>query len=531
MKRNSFFFLISAVFFATVPVSAAKNSAYSSNVAPEAAVSFWDAKTADWQASSDAAYKDSLGWLYVTQDMLAAAPQLQAWAQSLKGKFDYCAVIGMGGSSLPVSALNAFNGDKKGYPKLLIVDTSDPDAYLKIEKDINLERTLFIISSKSGATPETLYGYKYFWDKLRAIKGESAGENFVAVTGEGSKLYQDAADKKFLRVFTDRKDFGGAFGAISYSSLVPAAVAGYDINALLSSAKNYLTEVKKDYTLPQSLAGTLASSKRVFLVTDNELKPFAFWLQQIISESLGKDGRGPVPFAVNKIDKKMLSEGDAVVFIGNKPRNIGNVPYFYLPCDGADIGKQFVLWEFTAFSAAQKMGVDPFKQPDAALSKKQTEALLENGIAAPQEAKSSAFGAQPSANIVALLKKEGASAKFAAVMAYTEDNPENSEALADFSKDLQNKIQVPVIASFCPRCLHSLGQVFKGGENDGVFLILMRVVSDLRVPLDKEADMKDLIMAQAYGDFLAMEGKGRKVIFVNVNMPFDQYLKMLSKAL
>ncbi len=534
MKRS---FLAVILFFVCMPLSYATQESpdiiytLPSSYASVPSSSLWSNADKNWKALSNPDYKDSLGWLYAADDMLVAAPALEKLASQLKPDYDYIVLLGMGGSALPAAALKAVASGKRGYPELIVLDTSNPDTFLRTEKEIKIPRALFIVSSKSGTTVETMSAYKYFWQKVYAVKGEKAGQNFMAVTDKGSPLYEEAQSKKFLRVFENRKDIGGAYVAVSYSFVLPAALAGYDVEKILTAAKDYLVYLKKDFALPSVLSKTLAqTSSRIFFVADKKMQPLCVWIGEILSESFGKQGRGVAPVITEKLDKTLLTPSDLVVYIGAKGKADLPCPSFYLKAKKPqDIAKQFILWQFAAFSAAVTLDLEPFKQPDSGLSKKMTAKILKEGVIPTDSAFSKALASALPQTIPQMIKDNAADADYIALLPYADAKPSTLRAFKQFADELQGKLHKPVIVAYGPGYQHTFGQFFKGGNNKGLFVIIGAVKNDL--PLENGDNIKTLILAQAYGDFLALDETGRKAAYINLNIPVEEYLKTLSASL
>lgn len=533
MKRS---FLLFIFLFACMPFSYAMQESaeikYSASalVPSAAAAPLWNKADKNWRAFANPSYKDSLGWLYSADDMLVAAPALQNLGAELKDKYDYVVLLGMGGSALPAAAIKASSSAKRGYPELIVLDTSNPDTFLRTEKQINLARTLFVVSSKSGTTVETMSAYKYFWQKVFALKGDGAGQNFMAVTDKGSPLYEESQTKKFLRVFENRKDMGGAFVALSYSSVLPAALAGYNVEKFLTAAKDYLVYLKQDSALPSALAKGLAQGpSRVFFVADESLEPLCVWIGEALSETVGKEGHGFAAIITQKLDKKLIAPSDLVIYLGGREKKADLIcPSFYLSVkDEQDVAKQIILWQFTALETAEAVGVEPFKQPDSGLSKKMTANILKDGVIPVEFALSKNLQSGLAQSIPQMLKENSADSDYIALLVYADTDKSNVRAINKFAGKLQSNLHKPVIVAYGPSYQHTLGQFFKGGNNKGLFLIIGAVKSDL--PLNNGDNVKTLILAQAYGDFLALQETGRKAAYVNLNIPVGDYLKTLSE--
>lgn len=498
----------------------------------------WDDKAKDWTLAYNEDYKKYLGWLYVYNDILTEAPSIMSWADSLKNKYRYCVVLGMGGSSLSVEAMRRLFNKKKGYPELIVLDTSNPDTFFNVQKNIDLSKTLFILSSKSGTTAETLYGYRFFFDKLKEVT-EAPASHFIAITDEGSFLDKEGKEKQFLRVFLNRKDIGGRFSALSYFGMIPAAIAGYDIRQILASAKEYSDYLKTNPYLPLALADLISPSsgkyKRLFLNLDDNLSGFGLWIEQLTSESLGKDGKGVLPIIINKRNAAPLNGEDVLISIGRKAsaKYYGGTGCSLSLNKETDIGKQFLLWEFVAAYAGADMGVNPFDQPDVELAKKLTNKMIKENeetlIAGfkVSEAIKVEYGSSP--DVSSIVEKEGKKAAYITLLIYADLNKQAAKAVKKFAAKVQAKTNTPVVITSGPRYLHSLGQLHKGGTNNGLFIIVSDIKRD--IVLSDGNSMKKLILAQAYGDFLALDERGRRVIKVNLDgtISIDKYFNSLTK--
>jgi transaldolase/glucose-6-phosphate isomerase len=286
----------------------------------------WAKDATLWKSGADEqrAIKNRLGWLTATESMLEQCDAFRAFAAEVKDAgFQRAVLLGMGGSSLAPEVFQRTFGPTAGHPDLAVLDTTDPAAILALERELDLARTLFIVSSKSGTTTETLALYRYFFDKMRALKGPRAGENFVAVTDRGTPLERLAAENAFRRCFLNAADIGGRFSVLSYFGLVPAAVLGLDVERLLDGAEA-LAQASASCIAPAdnpgvwlgAILGELAKAGRdkVTLVPSPALAAFGTWVEQLLAESTGKEGRGLVP-----IDREPLSAsggyGDDRLFV------------------------------------------------------------------------------------------------------------------------------------------------------------------------------------------------------------------------
>lgn len=471
-------------------------------------------------------YPMHTGWLYSYKELAKQLPTLSQWAQTVQNKFENCIVLGMGGSSLSVSTLSSLYGKIPGKPKLIVLDTSHPDTIWEIEKKINLKKTIFIVSSKSGTTVETMYSFEYFWNKISRLT-PNPEKHFIAITDEGSPLAEQAKQQNFEALFLNPKDIGGRFSALSYFGMIPALIAGYDVEGILREASLYSLYLSKNEEELSSLINELtpakgSSSKRVFIVLDKELRGFGLWIEQLLSESLGKNGKGVIPLVETSESALLHTPEDAVIYISKKPKK-GKKDLFLSFQKNSNIGKFFLLWEIATTCVGEKMEINPFNQPDVDLSKKRAKELLTQGMALPTDFLFSQFIERESQETLKVtFEKNAHKAEYIALLLYTSPTKEDLKTIEKWKE----KINLPLIVTIGPRYLHSLGQLYKGGENNGFFIIITHVKKDISF---EEKSFRVLLLSQALGDFQAMNEKGRRAIFVNI--PPDQKLSSFIKNL
>ncbi len=520
-------------------VSAQRFQTKNANLPTLAPTPIWDTATQQW-AFQTPQNQDFTGWLYSYNDLLPQIKDLTFWVDSFKKEYDHVVVLGMGGSSLSAEVLRSLFGKKKGYPQLTVLDSSNPDQIQAFSSSAPLQRTLFIIASKSGTTVEMVYSYYFFYDLLRQ-QMENPGQNFIAITDEGSSLAQDAHNKNFRALFLNRKDIGGRFSALSYFGMVPALIAGYPVEEMLSRAQQYAAALEQGDTLPLVLAQLIApeagkNARRLFIKIPKNLATFSLWIEQMLSESLGKEGKSSLPVVTTRLDAGILKQGDTLVeFTSRLPRNIhATQPYLALKfSDKKDMAKQFLLWEFATVYAAQKMKIDPFNQPDVALSKKMTNEVMR----APSADLTTPFlttralkdYSLTEENWTAQLPLLADQADYLNILLFANPTPQAKKEAARFARALERKTKKPVLVTFGPRYLHSLGQTYKGGANNGLFIMISQAKETLPVP--GKGPMKDLFLAQAYGDFVAMDRLDRKLIKIHLkpHRSLKQFLRQTAK--
>ena len=446
---------------------------------------------------------DRLGWLSLPEKMHEHLDQLQDFAESC-ASFDRIVLLGMGGSSLAPEVLSATYGGKA----LTVLDTTHPEAVLAVEESGDLRSTLFIVASKSGGTVETLSHLAYFFDKVRD------GSQFVAITDPGTPLEALARQRDFLRVFLNPADIGGRYSALSYFGLVPAALIGADIHALMDSAEEMAcacADCVPAADNPGLWLGALigdaarAGRDKLTLLLPDEVSAFGAWLEQLIAESTGKEGTGIVP-----VDGEPQGSpdvyGDDRLFVSLGVETALE-PSVVIPFGGPEkLGAEFFRWEFATAVAGHVLGIHPFDQPDVQQAKNATRRLLDEE-ALPEE---------PYGDLGALL--EGVRpGDYLAIQAYLPRTKENVSRLQSARVTLRDRLRVATTLGFGPRFLHSTGQLHKGGPPTGVFIQVVDEPSvDLPIP-GKPYTFRRLLDAQSAGDLQALRARDRRVARVRLS--------------
>ncbi len=445
---------------------------------------------------------DRLGWLDLPVTMAAHTAELKEFAATC-ADFERVVLLGMGGSSLAPEVLSLTFGGKP----LVVLDTTHPEAVAAVAATGDLRRSLFIVASKSGTTVETLSHFAYFYDQV------GNGDQFVAITDPGTPLKALAADKQFRRVFINPADLGGRYSALSYFGLVPAALIGVDIDALLASAAAMARACAVADPIAENpgawlgaLLGAAASVGRdkLTLQFPAAAAGLGAWIEQLIAESTGKEGTGIVPVdgeplgaaAVYGADRLFVSLGD-----GRAP-----VPAVDLPFGGREaLGGEFFRWEFATAIAGHLLSIHPFDQPNVEEAKDATRRLLDT--AAPPSAANDDIGAF----LEALRPGE-----YLAIQAYLPRTAANSARLEAARLRLRDRFKVATTLGFGPRLLHSTGQLHKGGPASGVFVqVVDAPATDLAIP-GSPFSFGKLLAGQAAGDREALRARGRRVARVGL---------------
>ncbi len=476
-----------------------------------------------------------LGWLSAADKAAETISELESFVREIRDEgYSHALLLGMGGSSLAPEVFSLIFGTSDGYLKLGVLDSTDPEVVLSCAEIFPLEKTLYLVSSKSGTTLETTSFLNFFYARARKRLGaERAGAHFVAITDPGTPLEKASHDLSFRRVFAGDPEIGGRFSVLSPFGLVPAALIGMNIGRLVGQSRRAARLCQNPSVAENPgvylgvLLGTLALAGRdkVTFLFSPEIESFGAWVEQLLAESTGKEGRGTLPI-VRDSDIPAGKEGQdrILVYIGKRGDKThssamrlakSQVPLFSFTLkDAYDLGGQFFLWEMATAVVGHFLKVNPFDQPDVAASKKRTEACLKTYKgrgSLPEEYGDDKEG----------LKRFLSSARpgdYIAVLAFLPPLPEIASALKEFAVALRARTGLAVTYDFGPRYLHSTGQFHKGGPRNGLFIQLTADhFKDAPVPAAPASSSSlysfgVLEGAQARGDREALREKGRRLI-------------------
>ncbi|HEX8457934.1 MAG TPA: bifunctional transaldolase/phosoglucose isomerase [Pyrinomonadaceae bacterium] len=516
--------------------------------------------------------KNALGWLTVPDMMIGVEDDLVQFADRIRNvrEFKHTMVCGMGGSSLCPEVLRQTFGKQEGYPELLVLDSTDPDAFSDIADQIDITKCLFIISSKSGTTTEPLVFYKYWYDQVGKRK-ENPGECFVAVTDPGTLMEQMATEDKFKRIFLNPADIGGRYSALSYFGMVPAALMGLDVKKLLDRAERVVhacASVVPAAENPGARLGAImgecanAGRDKLTISTDPRIASFGLWVEQLLAESTGKDGKGIVPVAGETLGSPSVY-GDDRLFVHISVEKIdseteaklkaleaaGHPVVYRTLTDLYDLGEEFFLWEIATAFAGWRLGINPFDQPNVQESKDATKELLETftregklpeqevlatdgvlTIYADEQTRKELAGDSVGAAIKAHLARAGAG-DYIALLDYFEETPEYERIVQAIRSHLRDTTHCATTTGYGPRFLHSTGQLHKGGSAAGVFLQLTAPdIKDLPIP-GQPYTFSTLKQAQALGDFRSLSSRGRRAIRVDLGADVQAGLNRLQELI
>jgi glucose-6-phosphate isomerase len=533
----------------------------------------WAKDASLWTNDDEAKW---LGWLDIVERQQKSLGNFKALAKDVRDAgFEYILLLGMGGSSLCPEVLSKTFGHQKGYPELHIVDSTDPAEILAAEKAVKLKKTLFIVSSKSGSTLEPNILKAYFYERMRQEVQGAVGQHFLAVTDPGSHMEEVAKDGGFWKIFYGDPSIGGRYSALSDFGIVPAAAMGLDVDKLLDRAQESVvaahgTAIEQNASVMLGLIlGTAAKMGRdkITFFTSKEIFDLGAWLEQLIAESTGKQGKGITPvdreeigppevygkdrvFAYVKLagaDDKELEKKIAALEQAGQPvvRFVMNDVY--------DIGEQFFTWEIATAVAGSVIGINAFNQPDVEASKietrkltdeyeqtgklEQTEPFFVDGeikLFATKEYAAVLHGAGGDGNLIAHLKAhldQLNPGDYFAQLAYIQMTDAHEEAMEETRLKVRDAKIVATCVGFGPRFLHSTGQDYKGGPNTGVFLqFTADHDQDLQVPGHRYT-FGVVIAAQAAGDLAVLQQRKRRVLRVHLGKNVAAGLRKVHEAI
>ncbi|MEK7748182.1 MAG: bifunctional transaldolase/phosoglucose isomerase [Nitrospirota bacterium] len=517
--------------------------------------------------------QNALGWLHVVDQEIDLLPKIKTFVASVQAEgFKDVLLLGMGGSSLSPEVFRMTFGIVPGFPKLYILDSTIPDQIKQIERQIDLEKTLFIVSSKSGSTIETLMLYRYFFHQMQKMKGDTAGTHFVAITDPSSPLHQIALKDKFRDLFFGVPDIGGRYSALSNFGIVPAALMGVDVDTLLHRAKAMIKSCGPDIPLaenPGVLMGvTLAElaklgRDKLTFITSPAISAFSAWLEQLIAESTGKEEIGIIPIADEPLgnptvygydrlfvyihyvnDIKTEADKMAVLNAAGYPMIVAEVS------DLLNLGQAFFLWEIATVIAGSLLRINPFDQPNVQESKENTQALLEgfkiNGRLREEvpflvESGLSVFCDYKNRERLKAMNKLSDvlaehldpvnSGDYVALNVYLERNDRIHQKLSAIRLLILDKKRVATTLNYGPRFLHSTGQLHKGGPDSGLFIqITADDSNDLAIP-GEPFTFGLLKSAQAQGDFMSLIQHNRRILWIHLGSDVEAGLLHLKQAI
>jgi transaldolase/glucose-6-phosphate isomerase len=535
----------------------------------------WQRDAKLWTGSDEANW---LGWLDVVEEQLAQHDQLVKLAKEIQARgFQDVLLLGMGGSSLCPEVLRMTFGRVTHFPTLHVLDSTDPGQVKAIEHLIDIPKTLFIVSSKSGTTLEPNIFKQYFFERTKqAVGAVKVGSQFIAITDPGSKMQQVAESDRFLHVFFGRPSIGGRYSALSNFGMVPAAIIGVDTKKFLDRAAAMVKACGPAVSVEENPGAALgvvlgpaanAGRDKVTIITSPGIADLGAWLEQLLAESTGKIGKGIIPvdkehlttpdiygndrvFVYVRLESSPDADQDAKVAAIEKAGH--PVVRIAMP-DIYDLGAEFFRWEIATAVAGSIIGINAFNQPDVEASKIATRELTsayektgslpaekpvveDSGVKLFTDEKNAAElaklagGDQSLAGYIKAHLSRIKAGDYFAVLGYIQMNGEHEQSLQTIRHAVRDKKRVATCLGFGPRFLHSTGQAYKGGPNSGVFLQITCDDSvELPVPGQKYT-FGIVKAAQARGDFQVLADRGRRALRVHLGSNLKAGLATLQAA-
>jgi transaldolase / glucose-6-phosphate isomerase len=560
-------------FSLTHKLSAAVEAVLDDWQANEKVKSLWARDASLWTGGDESKW---LGWLSIVDEQKKTADRFVKFAEEIQDVgFSAALLLGMGGSSLCPEVMRKSFGKIEGFPEFHVLDSTDPTQVKTFESKVDLTKTLVFVSSKSGTTLEPNIFKQYFFDRVQQVTGHAeVGSSFVAITDPGSKLRQEAERDHFRKIFLGVPGIGGRYSALSDFGLAPAAAMGIDVGRFLDCTSEMVRACGlQTHDNPGVLLGAVLGvahrqgRNKITILTSPGISDLGAWLEQLLAESTGKNGKGLIPVDRETIDEPE-SYGDDRLFVYLKLKSDQDVsqgaavealeeadqPVVRISVgDIYNLGQEFFRWEIATAVAGSVIGINPFDQPDVEASKIATRKLTEEYElkgALPEETpmfeadglklyaderNATALNAALSSRsltgyLQAHLDRLQPSDYFA-LLAYVEMNDAYEQLLQSMRHDVRGSKRVGTCLGFGPRFLHSTGQAYKGGPNTGVFLqITCDDANDLQAPGQKYT-FGIVKAAQARGDFEVLAERGRRALRVHLGRDVAGDLARLQEAM
>jgi len=515
-------------------------------------VRIWTKDYTVWKPAPDE-IANRLGWLDTPEETLEKIIYIRGTLELLtSGSISDVVLLGMGGSSLAAEVFNKIFGSAAGYPQLHIMDTTDAVLISRLTQHLDLGKTLFLVCSKSGTTLEITSLFHYFYNLTMEKIGSSASSRFILITDKGSSLKELSKKLSLQHVFLSDSNIGGRYSALSISGMVPAAIIGVDVERLLLNAIAAAKREKVEYfsgglaatgAVLGATLGTLAQKGRnkITFIMPPQWAPLGNWLEQLIAESTGKEGKGILPVLDEPLaDPRVYSNDRVFVFFQDEADDnskkvaglaaAGHPGITIRPDNRYDLGGQMFLWEMATAVAGHILGINPFDQPDVEATKIHTNRMIaqyEKTKTLPEPAPAlttpecSIYGAFQGSSVIEALAgflKQAKAGDYVCLQVFLSPSPEIDEALLTLREAIAAKYYLAVTAGYGPHYLHSTGQLHKGDSGNGLFIQLTASdLIDVDIPerigsADSTLTFGTLKAAQALGDWRALLDAGRRVI-------------------
>lgn len=526
----------------------------------------WDHDYTVWK-SEPTEISDRLGWLHIAEVMKQNTCYMKAVTDAARADgYTHALLLGMGGSSLAPEVFRKTSGVKDGYLDLVVLDSTDPGAVLAHAERLEMERTLFIVATKSGRTEETLSFFRFFYNRVAdAVGADHVGEHFIAITDPGTGLVDLTRKYGFRDVFLNDPTIGGRYSALSYLGLVPAMLVGVDVGSLLDRATDMMNSCKSGNTGARLgvIMGALATAGRdkLTLIVSPPISAFGAWVEQLIAESTGKEGKGILPVDGEELGPSEVHRQDRLfVYLrlagdntyDNAVRALRSKDHPVVQIDLEDLydlGGEFFRWEFATAVAGHILGINPFDQPNVEaakiLAREMVSAYKGKGELPSMTPKLESDGITVYATInedslegmLGSFLKQAKSGDYVAIQAYVQPTPETSDALQQVRISIRDYTGLATTVGYGPRFLHSTGQLHKGDAGKGLFIQLTADdPQDAAIPDEAGSPRSSISFgvlkdAQALGDLQALLCAWRRVIRFHLGYDVTGRLKRLMESL
>ncbi|MCP5064303.1 MAG: glucose-6-phosphate isomerase [Ignavibacteriae bacterium] len=498
-----------------------------------------------------------LDWLQSPNETLSHIDEINSFVELVKEDgFTHALLLGMGGSSLAPEVFRLSFGVKEGYLDLSVLDSTDPGQVLHYAENLDPAKTLYIVSTKSGGTIETLSFFKYFFTICKNKLGaEKVGNHFLAITDPGSKLEEMATELNFRKIFINNPNIGGRYSVLSFFGTVPAALVGVDLNRLLGSANDVIDESKSEKNVSTDIGVAIAElakqgRDKLTFVYSEKINSFGTWVEQLIAESTGKDGVGILPVENESLESPEFYSNDRVFVythfendnsVSAKIEDLKNAGYPIIEIilnDEYDLGRELFRWEFATAIAGWKLGIQPFDQPNVESAKIEAKAMINNYFDKGELPKLDVTIEENRIKLYGNTKEQTLSNSinefldnlnditkynYVSIHAYVTSTEKVTESLQNLRNKIQKKYRSAVTVGYGPRFLHSTGQLHKGDAGKGLFIqFTSSIVKDVNIPNEPGVNESNftfgvLKTAQLLGDRQALINANRKVITIDLD--------------
>lgn len=528
----------------------------------------WNRDASLWTGGDEANW---LAWLDVAERQLSDPARFPRFAAEVKARgFEDIVLLGMGGSSLCPEVLSFTFGRRAGFPRLSILDSTDPGQVLALDRRLDISKTLFFVSSKSGSTLEPNVFFAYFFDRAQQELGDAAGSHFIAITDPGSKMQKAAEESGFWKTFYGEPKIGGRFSALSDFGMVPLAAMGVDVADFLLRARS----MAKECRLPASqnpgvrLGVALGTAwkmgrDKLTIIAEKGIFDLGAWMEQLVAESTGKHGKAIIPvdreplitpenYGADRVFVYIALDGEAAFDDDVAAIEAAGHPVIRITLrERMDLGQEFFRWEIATAAAGALMGINPFDQPDVEASKIETRKLTDEfeqtgklpaetaritdgGISLfCDDANAAALGLDEATTLSEAIRRHLgriSTGDYFAMLAYINMNAENESALRQIREAVLSRNGNATCLGFGPRFLHSTGQAYKGGANNGVFVqVTCDDAEDVAVPGQKYS-FGIVKAAQARGDLDVLFERGRRAIRLHIAGDVSEALKRIGNV-